>query len=108
MTSNRLQPGVISEPWDKGAAIPLHCRQRKDTVAGGILRTHAIAEGLVCVLGYLEHCPSFRLVQAKGRPDFVWPRPPALDYLDPALGLIHIRVPTLFPWPIKIAVNGHD
>jgi hypothetical protein len=92
--------------------IFLRGKQRKETVAGGILRTHAITEGLVCVLGCLEHCPSFRLIQAKGRPDFVPARPPALVfyfyYLDPTLGLIHIRVPTLFPWPIQIAVNGHD
>ena len=86
--------------------------QRKEAVAAGFLRTHPVAEGLVCVLRCLEHCPSFRLVQAQGRPDFAPARPPALVfyfyYLDPQLGLIHIRVPTLFPWTIQIAVNGHD
>jgi hypothetical protein len=86
--------------------------QRKEAVAAGFLRTQPVAEGLVCVLRCLEHCPSFRLVQAQGRPDFAPARPPALVfyfyYLDPQLGLIHIRVPTLFPWSIQIAVNGHD
>ena len=89
----------------------LRGHQRKEAVAAGFLRTHPVAEGLVCVLRCLEHCPSFPLVQAKGRPDFAPARPPALVfyfyYLDPQLSLIHIRVPTLVPWTIQIAVlNG--
>jgi len=90
----------------------LRGNQRKEAVAAGFLRTDPVAEGLVCVLRCLEHCPSFRLVHAQGRPDFAPACPPALVfyfyYLDPQLGLIHIRVPTLFPWTIQIAVNGHD
>ena len=86
--------------------------QRKEAVAAGLLRTQRMTEGLVCVLRCMEHCPSYRLVKAKGRPTFARACPPALVfyfyYLDPQLGLIHIRVPTLFPWSIQIAVNGHD
>ena len=66
----------------------------------------------MCILRCVEHCPSYRLVQGQGRPSFAHACPPALVfyfcYLDPHLGLIHIRVPTLFPWSIQIAVNGHD
>src|SRR5690606_6396919 len=39
-------------------------------------------------------------------------KPPALVFyfyfLDPDLGLIHVRMPTVFPFAIQIAVNGHD
>ncbi|HEY4328430.1 MAG TPA: hypothetical protein VGN88_01740 [Phycisphaerae bacterium] len=90
----------------------LQGRQRKEKLVSDLLRESPVAQGLVCVLRCLEHCPSFRLVQGRGRPDFAPTRPPALVfyfyYLDPDLGLIHIRVPTLFPWSIQIAVNGHD
>jgi hypothetical protein len=90
----------------------LRGHQRKEKLVSDLLRQSPIAEGLVCVLRCLEHSPSFRLVQGQGRPDFSPDRPPALVfyfyYLDPDLGLIHIRVPTLFPWSIQIALNGHD
>jgi hypothetical protein len=90
----------------------LRGKQRKDDIATSYLRTRRLTEGLVCVLRCLEHCPSYRLVKGNGRPTFAPACPPALVfyfyYLDADLGLIHIRVPTLFPWPIQIAVNGHD
>jgi hypothetical protein len=87
-------------------------KQRKDDLAAGYLRTRRLTAGLVCVLRCLEHCPSYRLVKGNGRPTFAPACPPALVfyfyYLDPDLGLIHIRVPTRFPWSLQIAVNGHD
>lgn len=90
----------------------LRGHQRKEALAARFLRTRRIAEGLVCVLRCTEHCPSYRLVKGKGRPTFASAFPPALVfyfyYLDRQLGLIHIRVPTLFPWSVQIAVNGHD
>jgi hypothetical protein len=85
---------------------------RKDQIVADLLRKHPLHEGLVCILRCVEHCPSFRLIHSKGRPDFAPARPPALVFyfywLDPDLGLIHVRVPTLFPWAIQVAVNGHD
>jgi hypothetical protein len=85
---------------------------RKDQIVADLLRKQPIDQGLVCILRCVEHCPSFRLIHAKGRPDFAPTRPPGLVfyfyYLDRDLGLIHIRLPILFPWPIQIAVNGHD
>jgi len=85
---------------------------RKDELVQRLLREQPADKGLVCVLRSLEHCPSFRLTVGDGRPRFAPARPKALVfyfyYLDPDLGLIHIRVPTLFPYAIQIAVNGHD
>jgi hypothetical protein len=85
---------------------------RKDEVAEGLLREHPTKEGLVCVLRCLECCPSFRLTIGRGRPCFTPARPKCLVfyfyYLDPDLGLIHVRLPTLFPFSIQVAVNGHD
>jgi hypothetical protein len=92
--------------------IFLRGARRKDELVDGVLRENPVREGLVCVLGCVEHCPSFKLIRAKDRPDFVFAMPPAqvfyFYWLDPRLGLIHVRVPTLFPWSIQVAVNGHD
>jgi hypothetical protein len=85
---------------------------RKEEMARQVLREHPIDQGLVCVLRCLEHCPSFRLTVGKDRPRFTPDRPRCLVfyfyYLDPDLGLIHLRLPTLIPFSIQIAVNGHD
>lgn len=85
---------------------------RKERIVAELLRRHPVHQGLVCVLRCIEHCPSFRLIHAQRRPDFAPARPPALVFcfywLDADLGLIHVRVPTLCPWPIQVAVNGHD
>lgn len=85
---------------------------RKDDVVHDLLRQQPIDNGLVCVLRCVEHCPSFRLTVGKDRPRFTHARPKALVfyfyYLDPDLGLIHVRVPTLFPFAIQVAVNGHN
>jgi hypothetical protein len=92
--------------------IYLNRQLRKDELAQRILREQPVDEGLVCVLRCLEHCPSFRLTVGKDRPRFTPDRPRCLVfyfyYLDPDLGLVHVRLPTLFPFSIQIAVNGHD
>ena len=85
---------------------------RKDQVVQHLLRQHPVDDGLVCVLRCLEHSPSFRLTVGDGRPRFAPARPKCLAfyfyYLDPDLGLIHVRLPTLFPFAIQVAVNGHN
>ncbi|MGB2824723.1 MAG: hypothetical protein WBF17_27370 [Phycisphaerae bacterium] len=85
---------------------------RKDDLVQGFLRSQPVDQGLVCVLRCLEHCPSFRLTIGDRRPRFTPARPKCLVfyfyYLDPDLGLIHVRLPTLFPFAIQVAVNGHN
>jgi hypothetical protein len=85
---------------------------RKEELARQLLAQQPVEQGLVCVLRCLEHCPSFRLALGEGRPRFVRAKPKALVfyfyYLDADLGLIHLRLPTLFPLSIQVAVNGHD
>ena len=71
-----------------------------------------ILEGLVCVLCCMECCPSFKMVSGKGRPRLVNARRQQrvlyFYFLDPDLGLIHIRSDDLVPvhrpglcqWPL--------
>jgi len=85
---------------------------RKDDLVHDLLRRQPVDDGLVCVLRCLEHCASFRLAFGQKRPRFAPAQPKCLVfyfyYLDPDLGLIHVRLPTLFPFAIQVAVNGHN
>jgi hypothetical protein len=85
---------------------------RKDKLVDGILRKRPISEGLICVFCCLECCGSFRLISGKERPRLVNARRQQrvlyFYYLDPKLGLIHIRLQTWFPLPVQVYVNGHS
>jgi hypothetical protein len=85
---------------------------RKDKLVEEILRRRPISEGLICVLCCMECCGSFRLISGKERPRLVNARRQQrvlyFYYLDPKLGLIHIRLQTWFPFPVQVYVNGHS
>jgi hypothetical protein len=85
---------------------------RKDKLVAAILRQRPISEGLICVLCCMECCGSFQLISGKDRPRLVHARRPQrvlyFYYLDPELGLIHIRLQTWFPFPVQVYVNGHS
>ena len=87
-------------------------KQRKDDLAHRIALDRGLLEGLVCVFCCIETCPSFKLVYGDKRPRFVSePRPQRVlyfYYLDPDFGLIHLRLPTWFPFTLQVYVNGHE
>ena len=60
----------------------------------------------------MECCPSFRLAHGKDRPRLVNARRQQrvlyFYFLDPELGLIHIRLTTWFPFTVQVYVNGHS
>ena len=68
--------------------------------------------GLVGILCTKETCNSFDLRPADKRPRFVSvPRQQRVLYyyfLDPQLGLIHVRLQTWAPYTLQVYVNGHD
>ncbi len=85
---------------------------RKDKRVDEILKKRPILEGLICVLCCMECCPSFKLVSGKDRPRLVNARRQQrvlyFYFLDPELGLIHIRLTTWFPFSVQVYVNGHS
>ena len=85
---------------------------RKDKLVDEILRKRPIREGLICVLCCMECCPSFKLIYGKDRPRLVNARRQQrvlyFYFLDPELGLIHIRLTTWFPFSVQVYVNGHS
>ena len=98
---------------DAGAEyVYLQGAHRKDKLVDQILRQRPICEGLICVLCCMECCPSFRLASGKDRPRLVNARRQQrvlyFYFLDPALGLIHIRLTTWFPFTVQVYVNGHS
>jgi hypothetical protein len=85
---------------------------KKDKWAEQLLREQRIESGLVGVLCTLETCNSFALVPGDKRPRFISkPRQQRVLYyyfLDPQLGLIHVRLQTWAPFTLQVYVNGHD
>ena len=85
---------------------------RKDLWAERLIRNERIERGLVGILCTLETCNSFQLVPAEKRPRFISrPRQQRVLYyyfLDPQLGLIHVRLQTWAPFTLQVYVNGHD
>jgi len=85
---------------------------KKDQWAEQLIREQRIERGLVGILCTLETCNSFQLVPGEKRPRFISrPRQQRVLYyyfLDPRLGLIHVRLQTWAPFTLQVYVNGHD
>ncbi len=85
---------------------------KKDQWAERLIREQRIERGLVGILCTLETCNSFTLVPGEKRPRFISkPRQQRVLYyyfLDPQLGLIHVRLQTWAPFTLQVYVNGHD
>jgi hypothetical protein len=85
---------------------------RKDHWAQQLIREQRLERGLVGVLCTQETCNSFKLVPGDNRPCFIsCPRAQRVLYyyfLDPQLGLIHVRLQTWAPFTLQVYVNGHD
>ena len=85
---------------------------KKEQWAESVIREQRLEDGLVGILCTLETCNSFALVPGERRPRFVSrPRQQRVLYyyfLDPQLGLIHVRLQTWAPFTLQVYVNGHD
>jgi hypothetical protein len=85
---------------------------RKEARAREIAECDHVAEGLICILATVEPCRSFRMVFGKGRPRIIGARRKCLFlyyyFMDPQLGLMHVRIQTWFPLTIQVYVNGHE
>jgi hypothetical protein len=85
---------------------------KKEQWAEQLIREQRIESGLVGILCTQETCNSFALKPDKGRPRFVsQPRQQRVLYyyfLDPQLGLIHVRLQTWAPFTLQVYCNGHD
>jgi hypothetical protein len=87
-------------------------RTRKEELARQIAQRDGLTEGLVVIFSTLETCRTFRVAYGQGRPHLKadYRRCLVLYYyfLDPAFGLIHLKLQTWFPLTLQVYVNGHD
>lgn len=85
---------------------------KKERWAEQLIREQRLEHGLVGILCTQETCPSFQLVPGDKRPRVISrPRVQRVLYyyfLDPQLGLIHVRLQTWAPFTLQVYVNGHD
>lgn len=92
--------------------IPVAYKVRKEEEARKLAQKDGIREGLVCIFTTQEACSSYKIAYGEGRPRLVPSRPRCLVlyfyFLDPEFGLLHLRLPTWFPFTIQIYVNGHE
>lgn len=88
--------------------------QRKEEVVENILATRGRHEGIVCVLGAMENCRTFKLGRnpqsgflglrwAPGRCQHFY-----IYFIDAELGLCYLRIPTWAPFRLQFYCNGHD
>jgi hypothetical protein len=85
---------------------------RKETLIQEEIRQRRVTEGLVAVLCVQEVCRTVKLFYGEGRPRLAFARRPQrvlyYYFLDPAFGLVHVRLQTWFPFTMQVYVNGHD
>ena len=85
---------------------------RKEAIVQGLIKAEGLRQGLVCVMRVVEPCQSFKLVPGEGRPRLVTAQRKCLCFyfyfLDPKLGLVHVRIQSWFPLVVQVCLNGHD
>ncbi len=92
--------------------IHLNYTVRKEEMARKIAAKDGITRGLICILAAVEACQSFKIAYGKGRPRII-PAPRkclCLYYylIDREFGLMHVRIPTWFPFAVQVYLNGHE
>jgi hypothetical protein len=97
------------------AGAPYHYLQgshKKEQLIQSIVRERGLSEGLVAILCTQECCRTVKLLHDTGRPRLAYRARPQrvlyFYYLDPDLGLMHVRLQTWFPFAMQVYVNGHD
>jgi hypothetical protein len=84
----------------------------KDTWAKRQRDHQNVEDGLIGILCVQETCPTFKLGYAEKRPIFKPQKVPQrvlyYYFLDPDLGLMHVRLQTWAPFTCQVYVNGHE
>ncbi|MBW2154514.1 MAG: hypothetical protein JRH18_22995 [Deltaproteobacteria bacterium] len=84
----------------------------KDDHARQIAIRDGISDGLICVMAAVEACQSFKLAYGEKRPRLVGAQRKCLClyyyFFDRQFGLMHVRIPTWFPFTIQIYLNAHE
>jgi hypothetical protein len=89
-------------------------QQSKEEVAEKVLKRFPVREGLICVLTCVEQCQTFA-VHGNRKTKQVELQPARRKclfyyfyYLDPAFGLMHVRLQSWLPLTIQVCLNGRE
>ena len=94
--------------------IQVNAGQRKESLVEGLLAKRGRREGVVCILGAMESCRTYKVGKnhQTGFLQLQWSPGKCQHYyiylIDPALGLCHLRIPTWAPFRLQFCFNGHD
>ena len=83
---------------------------RKQDLARKIAERDRISEGLVCIVSVVEPCRTFSLTWKENK---AWIRPAKRKclqlyyyFMDPDLGLIHVKLQTWFPLQLQLSMRA--
>jgi hypothetical protein len=86
----------------------------KEDLVRELLRREGVSSGLVCVLSCVEPCQSFQVRKnlQSGHIELVSALRKCLHwyfyFLDPVLGLCHVRIQSWLPFAVHVCVNGRE
>lgn len=89
-------------------------KESKEEMARKIAERDGVKEGLICILKSIEPCHSYsvRGDRASRKLQLVWEPRKCLHYYfyyqDREFGLIHVRLQSWFPFPIRVYFNGRE
>jgi hypothetical protein len=117
--ANELRLRVAEHVRELARSEGLEIRQvnageRKEAVVEQILAARGRKEGVICVLGAMERCRSFKVGknQESGYLQLQWKPGKCQHYyvyfIDAEFGLCHLRIPTWAPFRLQFCCNGHD
>jgi hypothetical protein len=90
-----------------------HSDTRKEELVADLLARRGSMPGLVCIFSAMETCTTYRPWhdKATGKTGVKFTSGRCLHYyfyfVDPALGLCYVRVPTWAPYRLQVYFNGH-
>jgi hypothetical protein len=114
--SSKLKKHVQQYAEQQGRPlIPLDSpQQSKEEVALKVLKENPVREGLICILTCVERCQTFA-VHGNRKTQHLELQPARRKclfyyfyYLDPAFGLMHVRLQSWLPLTIQVCLNGRE
>jgi hypothetical protein len=117
--ANSLRLKVATHVREEARRAGVEIRQvnwseRKEAVVEEILQRRGRHEGVICVLGAMERCRTYKVGKnrATGFLELQWSGGKCQHYyiyfIERELGLCYLRIPTWAPFRLQFYCNGHD
>jgi len=111
----RVAEHVRGEAGRAGVSIQqVNYSQRKEALVEDILQKRGRHEGVVCVLGAMERCRTYKVGKNQKTNRLELQCSPGkcqhyyIYFIEPELGLCYLRIPTWAPFRLQFYCNGHD